>query len=158
MTAATIQQAGETLQNWSWQHRPQPGNEQSRQRVLRRLSTIITELYPSARLYVHGSIAQMVATNSSDLDICVVMDDDVVVADAVTSVRKVIQKRTGLRVLALKHCRVPIVKFSGNNQVPPFDIGFDFNSVRNSALIRAYVGQDRALMVPLIRKIGRAHV
>lgn len=151
MTA--VGQAGDALRKWNWQHRPLLTHQQSRQRVLRRLSDIIVELYPCSRLYIHGSIAQTVSTHSSDLDICVVMGAavDVAVTDAVAAIRNRIQKRTGLRVLALRHCRVPIVKFVGNTQVPPFDIGFDFRSVRNSALIRSYVNQDRALMVPLIR-------
>ena len=156
---------GNLVQETSSKMQPQPHHLQQRAKIYCRLLDIIRDVYPQAEAYFFGSIAQTVSTLHSDMDICVLPTgaqdentpdcEQVDQIDVILHIRNAIRKRAVRTAFAITKCRVPIVKFTGDKFLPAFDIGLQFNGVRNSALIRAYVDSNWSILQPLLRVINR---
>lgn len=107
--------------------RPLPEEKRMRQDVIERVSCLVTELWPTAKVEVFGSTATGLFLPTSDIDLVICWDldsqPDVMQSALLALEKQIINKGVYDDVKVLK-TSVPIVKFTDRQTAVKVDIGF----------------------------------
>ncbi|ESN96084.1 hypothetical protein HELRODRAFT_189101 [Helobdella robusta] len=120
----------------------------NKRRLQLELYNIIRTVIPGSRLFMFGSSLNGTGTNSSDLDLCLVLhnekiEDNQTIISTLFAVRKILHRYRVSNNIILIRAKVPIVKFQDN--VSKIECDLNVNNtvgIRNTHLLRAYSSMD----------------
>ncbi|KAG8908957.1 hypothetical protein FRB99_000060 [Tulasnella sp. 403] len=130
---------------------PTPEELAIKEDVRKLLERLIRTIEPQSRLLSFGSTANGFGLRNSDMDLCCLIDCDVVptsASDMVTSLGLLLERETKFQVKPLPHARIPIIKLSLEpSQGLPYgiacDIGFENRlALENTRLLLSYATID----------------
>jgi non-canonical poly(A) RNA polymerase PAPD5/7 len=118
---------------------PSPGEAEARRAAVARVSAVVREIWPSARLEVFGSFATGLYLPSSDLDLVILDSGCTHVPSGLKALATALARRSMVKNMqVIAKARVPIIKFEDAESGYAFDVSFDVaNGPEASDAVRA---------------------
>eukprot|EP00898_Chlorokybus_atmophyticus_P008181 jgi/Chlat1/8364/Chrsp80S07796 len=127
--------------------KPSEDEAAAREAAVDRVRTVVTNIWPSAKLEVHGSYATGLYLPTSDIDVVILNSACVTPVDGLRALGNALARRNMVKNLqVIAKAKVPIVKFTELPSNIAFDVSFDMlNGAEAVGFVKQMVEQMPAL-------------